>query len=370
MKSLTGRTPIVYSYDSFIRSTLGNTTAFKGYPLWYARYTSVTPTSSMLPGGWQQWTMWQYTSTGTTPGIVGAGDVNRFNGTLVPRSSRSPTVARAASRHRPPRRRLSASGLGHRRGSTWAPPTDTGGSPVHRYRVSIDGGPEAITPDRFLRRRRTRARRPHFTRAGREHRRRRTRSATEHVHHRASRAASATRSLRRCRRFRCRAPAPPVRAARRHWCRCSSADRHRPGDRWREGESEVQSRASARLRRRRGHDSDRRLGDRLRRSAPPSTPPCTASTLATPGTPQGRRRRAFGCRPDERGLSSTYSVKPDRAVRSTGGTTALFGRPRRCIGRSTRADAGSTVAVDGAFSHGPLLVHGQVLTKGTLPVRF
>ena len=83
VKSLTGRTPIVYSYDSFIRSTLGNTTAFKGYPLWYARYTSVTPTSAMLPGGWLQWTMWQYTSTGTTPGIIGAGDVNRFNGTYA-----------------------------------------------------------------------------------------------------------------------------------------------------------------------------------------------------------------------------------------------------------------------------------------------
>ena len=50
-QALTGRKPILYSYDYFIRSTLGNTNQFSSYPLWYARYTTTVPTSSTVPGG-------------------------------------------------------------------------------------------------------------------------------------------------------------------------------------------------------------------------------------------------------------------------------------------------------------------------------
>ena len=37
------------------------------YPLWYANYTTKPPAT--LPGGWNTWTMWQYTSTAAVPGM-------------------------------------------------------------------------------------------------------------------------------------------------------------------------------------------------------------------------------------------------------------------------------------------------------------
>src|SRR6478735_11057373 len=43
VRTLTGRTPMIYSYDSFLRNSLGNTTALKDYPLWYAKYSTSPP---------------------------------------------------------------------------------------------------------------------------------------------------------------------------------------------------------------------------------------------------------------------------------------------------------------------------------------
>jgi GH25 family lysozyme M1 (1,4-beta-N-acetylmuramidase) len=79
VRTTTGRTPMIYSYDSFLRNTMGNTTAFNAYPLWYANYTKNVP--AVMPGGWDRWTIWQYTSTGKVPGISGNVDINWFNGT-------------------------------------------------------------------------------------------------------------------------------------------------------------------------------------------------------------------------------------------------------------------------------------------------
>lgn len=78
VRSLTGRTPMLYSYDSFLRNSLGSATDFRGYPLWYANYTSRPPSS--LPGSWGSWRIWQHTSTGKVPGISGSVDLNWFDG--------------------------------------------------------------------------------------------------------------------------------------------------------------------------------------------------------------------------------------------------------------------------------------------------
>ncbi|MCU1692476.1 MAG: lysozyme [Frankiales bacterium] len=78
LEGLTGRQPVVYTYPSFWKASMGGTRAFAGYPLWIAHYTSAArPTTS----GWDDWTFWQYSSTSTVPGIKGDVDMNRFAGT-------------------------------------------------------------------------------------------------------------------------------------------------------------------------------------------------------------------------------------------------------------------------------------------------
>jgi GH25 family lysozyme M1 (1,4-beta-N-acetylmuramidase) len=79
VKSLTGRTPILYFSPYFWIDHVGNSTAFTGYPLWIAHYTSAS--SPKVPGGWSRWTFWQRTSSGHVDGIAGNVDMNRFNGT-------------------------------------------------------------------------------------------------------------------------------------------------------------------------------------------------------------------------------------------------------------------------------------------------
>ncbi|MGZ4707675.1 MAG: glycoside hydrolase family 25 protein [Acidimicrobiales bacterium] len=75
-EQLTGRRPMIYSGPWFWSSAMGGTTAFRGYYLWQAQWTP--PLSPM--GGWPAATFWQYTSTGSIPGIGGNVDISRFNG--------------------------------------------------------------------------------------------------------------------------------------------------------------------------------------------------------------------------------------------------------------------------------------------------
>lgn len=73
-------TPIIYTRASFW-SQLGNPAGFGQYPLWVAHYTS-NPAPA-LPVGWSSYAFWQYDCAGTTPGVPGKGDLNRFNGQLA-----------------------------------------------------------------------------------------------------------------------------------------------------------------------------------------------------------------------------------------------------------------------------------------------
>lgn len=71
----TGKRPIIYT-AAFMQDVVG--TGFSDYPLWAANYTSQCP---LMPNGWTNWTMWQYTESGKVDGVPGNVDRNRFNGT-------------------------------------------------------------------------------------------------------------------------------------------------------------------------------------------------------------------------------------------------------------------------------------------------
>jgi GH25 family lysozyme M1 (1,4-beta-N-acetylmuramidase) len=73
---LTGRQPLIYTGPWFWNTYVGST-AFTGYRLWIASYTTASGPGA-LPGGWPTWTIWQWTSDGIVPGISGRTDLNRF----------------------------------------------------------------------------------------------------------------------------------------------------------------------------------------------------------------------------------------------------------------------------------------------------
>src|SRR3954452_25442316 len=75
----TGRTPIIYSYPYFWKTSMGNSAAFTQYPLWVASYGVSSPPTIV----WPTWTFWQYSSTSTVSGISGQVDMDSFNGSLA-----------------------------------------------------------------------------------------------------------------------------------------------------------------------------------------------------------------------------------------------------------------------------------------------
>ncbi|TQF74630.1 glycoside hydrolase [Rhodococcus spelaei] len=81
VQALTGRQPIIYTYPNFWRTAMANTTEFANYPLWIADYNGQNAPGP-LPGGWRDWTFWQYTSTGQIPGVNGNVDLNYYSGRL------------------------------------------------------------------------------------------------------------------------------------------------------------------------------------------------------------------------------------------------------------------------------------------------
>jgi len=99
LKEKTGRTPILYSYASFLEGSMVRSPELAQYPLWLAQY-SIDPANpinqpGLKTGGcyvhsWtgencdSQWTVWQYSSCGIAPkyGVPGNRlDLNVFRGT-------------------------------------------------------------------------------------------------------------------------------------------------------------------------------------------------------------------------------------------------------------------------------------------------
>lgn len=76
---LIGKTPVLYSYTSFINSYL--TSALNSYPLWVADYRSGSPASNSVWGS--RWIGWQYSSTGTVSGISGQVDLDVFTNEIL-----------------------------------------------------------------------------------------------------------------------------------------------------------------------------------------------------------------------------------------------------------------------------------------------
>lgn len=84
VEAATGRQVIIYTFVSFWRDTLHNTTRFGDHPLWIADLQNTPP---RVPGGFHTATFHQHSFTGRVPGIprVGPGtdvDLDRFNGSM------------------------------------------------------------------------------------------------------------------------------------------------------------------------------------------------------------------------------------------------------------------------------------------------
>ncbi len=76
----TGRTPIVYTSSRFLTS-INSPAGFAPYVLWVANWQVTCPKIPNPP--WNDWTIWQSSSTTMVPGITVNVDLNQFNGTLA-----------------------------------------------------------------------------------------------------------------------------------------------------------------------------------------------------------------------------------------------------------------------------------------------
>lgn len=70
-----GIKPIIYSGENFANEYLKG---FADYPLWLAEYTGAP--APKLPLDWNAWAFWQHSQSGSVPGVNGAVDLDRFNG--------------------------------------------------------------------------------------------------------------------------------------------------------------------------------------------------------------------------------------------------------------------------------------------------
>lgn len=78
----TGRTPILYSYQSYLYSV--PTSRLTQYPLWVAAWGAndgTIPATLPKTDRWSRWTWWQYTSNAVVPGVTGRVDDSVFAGT-------------------------------------------------------------------------------------------------------------------------------------------------------------------------------------------------------------------------------------------------------------------------------------------------
>lgn len=78
----TGAKPMIYTTASFWRTELADSTWFadNGYTLWIANWGVSKPAVPASSWAGHGWTFWQYSSTGSVPGISGSVDLDRFNG--------------------------------------------------------------------------------------------------------------------------------------------------------------------------------------------------------------------------------------------------------------------------------------------------
>jgi GH25 family lysozyme M1 (1,4-beta-N-acetylmuramidase) len=75
----TGRKPIIYSYPAWFGSLGTDTSKLAAYPLFIATLSNC----ASVPSPWTKAAFWQYSWTGTVPGIPGEVDVDRFMGSTA-----------------------------------------------------------------------------------------------------------------------------------------------------------------------------------------------------------------------------------------------------------------------------------------------
>jgi len=75
-----GKPPLIYTGFYFWRDNAGNSPNNYDAGLWMARWNVSNPFP--LPAAWTNWTFWQYTATGSVPGISGNVDRDQYNGSL------------------------------------------------------------------------------------------------------------------------------------------------------------------------------------------------------------------------------------------------------------------------------------------------
>jgi GH25 family lysozyme M1 (1,4-beta-N-acetylmuramidase) len=80
-RRLTGQTPAIDTTAAWWASCTGDSTAFGSAALWVAGYGPGHPAH---PEAWRSWTVWQYTSAGTVPGIEASGSVDLSYATGYP----------------------------------------------------------------------------------------------------------------------------------------------------------------------------------------------------------------------------------------------------------------------------------------------
>lgn len=78
VQRLTGANVMLYTGAYFARDQLNN--ILSEFPLWIAHYGSETPLTNDT---WKDWTFFQYTSSGSIPGIIGNVDLNEYNGSVT-----------------------------------------------------------------------------------------------------------------------------------------------------------------------------------------------------------------------------------------------------------------------------------------------
>jgi GH25 family lysozyme M1 (1,4-beta-N-acetylmuramidase) len=77
-KARTTRDVVIYTTASWWNTCTGSWSGMGSLsPLWVAHWGASSPT---IPAGFPTWTVWQYTSTGSVPGVSGNVDRNQFNG--------------------------------------------------------------------------------------------------------------------------------------------------------------------------------------------------------------------------------------------------------------------------------------------------
>ena len=79
IERLTGKRPIVYTGPYFVQA-LRPTAEIVNYPLWLAHYGPKCP---LVPWPWATWLFWQTSGSMSVKGVVGACDVDQFNGTIA-----------------------------------------------------------------------------------------------------------------------------------------------------------------------------------------------------------------------------------------------------------------------------------------------